>query len=202
MNAYETHAAVFDNFHQIDEEGKPSRLNGFEKRPFLLHEPLHVSARVHKGSRATVVLVLACNNSLCLVQSAKDPQGRTFVLPQGGIENRETPILAAYREAEQELNLPEKALGHYGLSLGTYLNKLPPEREQKDKHLHFVGLYVLQPSYIRVRPEENLGFVWVRTPKQLQSYMAYVAENRPGKYHATCEAIRRAHEERLISWSV
>lgn len=157
-----------------------------------------VPSHLYRKYRPTISVVLVgSRDQVAFVQSAMDPSGRTWILPQGGIHGGETFEEAARREIAEELGMEI-----YGdpIMLGEYVNELPPDRGvHKSKLMYCVGVRTSDMS--AVLNHENTKVGWQSNQHAFWALMGNMFDYRPLKFRGMCHALIEAHRHGLISWS-
>lgn len=153
--------------------------------------------------RHTVAAVLiTAGKQVMLVQSAKDPEGKTWAFPQGEIEEGETLKTALLREVAEEVGWKGNLDMNRAKVLWQHENEIPIDRQQRDgdlrnKHIIYIGVPVTSMEPVRLS-RENSKFTFVNCPNALWFVSGC---GRQAKLTAMFTALNRACEERLLGWS-
>jgi len=164
--------------------------------------------KLFKTRHPTVSVALMRGNQVCLVQSSKrseGDQGPSWILPQVGVEQRETIYTSMIKKMNQGLGLSltpetlEKLKSESMLRvLGWYENP-PRSRGEKPKLIVVVGIQI---DNLRLRDfslsEDHSKVTFVHSGHHLWNVMACT---RKHKLLATLYALQEAHVRGLIGWS-
>jgi putative (di)nucleoside polyphosphate hydrolase len=108
--------------------------------------------------RLTAGLVVVYNSKI--LSGLK--HSRYWNMPQGGIEENETPFEAAQRELFEETNIDPKLLTWPGETDWFYC-EIPEDKRRKpftgQKHKWFLGLCATKPE-VKICPEEYTDYKW------------------------------------------
>lgn len=151
--------------------------------------------------RPTVSIALIERDEVVFVQSAKDAFGKTWILPQGGIDSFEYIYEAVEREVREELGFSLIRSKVDMQVLGEYDNELPPERHtSKPKKIYCVAVRGNFPYAFRLNGENN-DVCRIGNPFALWQLMGDMQKRRPNKFWGTCNMLNEAHAKGLLSWS-
>lgn len=152
--------------------------------------------------RPTVVCIaIRKGKQVLLAQSAKDPTGRTWGCPQGGVNSGERSRAAIAREMNEEVGLQLDDLTlRKAKKLHEFLNVLPPGRAESTKFLKFYPLQIHGSPQLVLNQKEVTAVKWVGDWSELWSTMGTVARKRPEKCLATWHALDLAIQDKLLAW--
>ncbi len=164
-----------------------------------------------RAIRATLGILLIERDSVLFVKSGKVPEDMDwYTLPQEGVEYMDRSLRGTLiRGLGEELGLRDH---HVDMRTVKYLmvfhNKLPSDRTEGGqpamKEIAYFGIKLKAGalSAIRPNPREIAGVELASSWEQVDNRMATVAEYRVNKYVATCQAIREACRQKMLSWPV
>ncbi len=140
---------------------------------------------------SVILSTMAYPFQVALVQPKGDPSANTFIFPQGGIEEGESPEHAARRELREELGFLSEDIFVRGL-IGREVHELPADRWAKAgcraKEFVFVHAQTRRRAF-SVSGLENWSAVWVRS---WDEFAEYTNGSRPDKQILMLRALHAA----------